>query len=50
VGRARVTVDTNALGSRLKGLRVWAAALLLDGQSSSGISHILGPTVLNIKS
>jgi hypothetical protein len=50
VGRARVTVDTNSLGSRLKGLRVWAVALLLDRTSLSGVSHIVGPAVLNIKS
>jgi len=50
LGRARVTVDLNSLGSRLKGLRVWAVALLVDRSSLSGVSHIVGPTVLNIKS
>ena len=49
-GRARVVVDTNALGSALKGVRLWAVALLLDPASSAGFSHIVGPTVLNIKS
>jgi hypothetical protein len=48
-GRASVVVDTNALGQALKGLRVWAVALLLDTLSPAGFSHILGPTVLTIK-
>jgi hypothetical protein len=49
-GRARVIVDTNGFGKALKGVRLWAVALLLDPGSPAGFSHILGPTVLNIKS
>ncbi|MBN2490087.1 MAG: hypothetical protein JXQ29_04475 [Planctomycetes bacterium] len=50
LGRARVTVDTSGAGNALKGVRLWAVALLLDPRSPAGFSHIVGPIVLNIKS
>jgi len=48
-GEARVKVDTNGLGSALKGVKMWAVALVLDPGASAGVSHISGPTVLHIK-
>ena len=48
-GRARVKVDTNAFGARLKGVRIYATALILDPTARLGIAQIVGPTVLNIR-
>jgi hypothetical protein len=48
-GKARITVDTNAFGSALKGVQFQAAALLLDSTAPDGILHIVGPTVLSIR-
>jgi len=48
-GQARVMVDTNPFGSALKGIRAWAAAVLIDPGAPTGISHIVGPTQLEIR-
>jgi hypothetical protein len=48
-GEARVKVDTNAFGTRLAGFRFWAAAVVLDPNAPSGVSHVLGPTLLAIR-
>lgn len=48
-GRAGVKVDTNALGSGLKNVRVWATALVLDPGAPSGVRAIVGPTLLVLK-
>jgi hypothetical protein len=47
-GRATVKIDTNAVGNQLRGARIWAAAVVLDRASPSGIAHILGPELLTI--
>ena len=47
-GRARVRVNLNPFGSALKGLRIWATALVLDPQASSAVAYIEGPTLLKI--
>jgi len=48
-GGARVKVDTNAFGTLLAGFRFWAAAVVLDPNAPSGVSHVLGPTLLSIR-
>ncbi len=48
-GEASVTFDTNSFGSALRGVRAWGAAVVLDPQAPNGVSHILGPLVLNIR-
>jgi hypothetical protein len=48
-GKAQVKVNTNAFGTRLKGVRIWATALVLDPKARLGIAQIVGPTVLNIR-
>jgi hypothetical protein len=40
---AVATMDLNSLGSAVKGLRVWAAALTLDPAAPSGISQVSAP-------
>jgi len=47
-GRARVRINLNPFGSALKGLRIWATALVLDPQASSAVAYIEGPTLLRI--
>ena len=41
--RALVTMNLNSLGSAVKGLRVWAAAITLDPAAPSGISQVSAP-------
>jgi len=48
-GQATVNVDTNRFGPALKGLRLWAAAVVLDPREPSGIAQVVGPTVLTIR-
>jgi len=48
-GEARVKVHLNRFGSLLKGLRLWAAALVLDAQAPSGVAAVVGPLVLTVK-
>jgi len=48
-GRARMKVDTNAFGSALKGVKIWAVALILDPAAPAGVAHIAGPTLLTIR-
>jgi len=48
-GRATVKVDTNAFGSARKGMKIWAAALVLDPAAPSGVAHVAGPTLLTIR-
>jgi hypothetical protein len=48
-GRARVKIHANRFGQALKGLRVWAVALLLDPASRHGIAYISHPTQMTIK-
>jgi len=40
---ATVKLNLNALGNVVKGLRVWAAAIVIDPNAPSGISQISGP-------
>ena len=48
-GRAAVKVDVNPLGNAIKGLRVWACALVIDASAPSGVAAIAGPTILTIR-
>ena len=48
-GRAKVKVNTNALGGALKGLRMWAAVLVLDPKAQLGIAQIAGPTLVRYR-
>jgi len=45
-GGAVVTMDLNGLGSVVKGMRVWAAAVTLDPNAPLGIGEISRPFVL----
>jgi len=47
-GRARVRINLNPFGSALKGLKIWATALVLDPQASSAVAYIEGPSLLRI--
>lgn len=48
-GRAVVKVNANALGPGLKGLRIWFAALVLDPSASSGVAHVVGPRLIELR-
>lgn len=48
-GRARVKVDTNSLGPALRGVKMWAVAVVFDPAASSGVAYIAGPTLLHIR-
>jgi len=48
-GRASVKVDTNAFGTVLRGLKAWAAAIVIDPKAPSGIAYIVGPKLLVLK-
>lgn len=48
-GRARVKIHVNRFGAILKGLRVWAVALLLDPTSRLGIAYIAHPVQMTVK-
>jgi hypothetical protein len=47
-GRAQVRINLNAFGSALKGLKIWATALVIDPQASSAVAYIEGPSLLRI--
>jgi hypothetical protein len=47
-GRARARVNLNPFGSALKGLKIWATALVLDPQASSAVAYIEGPSLLEV--
>jgi hypothetical protein len=47
-GCARVTVNTNAFGKVLKGIKVWAAVVVIDTASPGAVACIAGPTLLVI--
>jgi len=48
-GHARVKVNTNGLGGNLRGVKIWATALVLDPNASAGIAYIAGPKLLTLK-
>lgn len=48
-GTALVTLDLNGFGSALRGLRVWAAAVVIDPAASSGIAHVAGPAWMTVR-
>lgn len=47
-GRARVRMNLNPFGSALKGLNIWAAALVLDPRAPAAVAYIAGPTLLQV--
>jgi hypothetical protein len=48
-GEARVKVHLNGLGRALRGIRLWAAALVLDSDAPCGVAAIAGPLLLTVK-
>ena len=45
-GEARVRVNLNPLGKTASGLRLWAAAIVLDPKAPLGVGAIHGPLLL----
>jgi len=48
-GEARVKVHVNPFGAALKGVKLWAAALVLDANAPSGVAAVVGPLVVTVK-
>jgi len=48
-GEAAVRVNANRLGPQARGIKVWAAALVLDPGAPFGIAHIAGPEILVLR-
>jgi hypothetical protein len=48
-GEARVKVHVNRFGATLKGLRLWAATLVLDAKAPSGVAAVVGPLMVTLK-
>jgi hypothetical protein len=44
-----VKVHLNGLGRALRGIRLWAAALVLDSDAPCGVAAIAGPLLLTVK-
>lgn len=48
-GRATVRVTMNALGTAVRGIRLWGAAVVLDRQASRGIAHVSDPVLIELR-
>lgn len=48
-GRTTVNVTLNALGSVVRGTRLWASVVVLDPRASGGIAHISEPTLIELR-
>jgi len=48
-GEATVRLNLSALGPAARGVKIWAAAMVLDPGASSGIAHLVGPKIVVLR-